>query len=65
MNSSVQFPITILFSEGGQEIYDDEMDVCLNLEYFDSSKGCSVKDATGKPVWLVVDALQIKRCEIA
>lgn len=67
MNNSVRFPISVTFEDGEVTHYDDIKDLELNLEDFDSetASGCCVSDATGRPVVLKVELLQLKKLRLA
>lgn len=65
--SSVAFPLTVRFEDGSEEIYADVKELERELEYFDSEKSpqCYVRDASGRPVRLTVEALELLVLEVS
>ncbi len=66
IDSEVEFPLTVTFEDGSAEDYSDQPDLEMNLEDFDSNdpQGCSVTDARGREVELVLKLLQLKSLKL-
>jgi len=64
-----QYPITVLFKESGDRwVLDNEQELAINLEWFDSTdpeEDAEVTDALGRAVEVVVEKLELKRCVLA
>jgi hypothetical protein len=62
------FPIIISWHEDGDvESFKNEIDAACTLEWFDSTDkdfDVTVVDSNGKPVILVVEELEIKKCHL-
>jgi hypothetical protein len=56
----------VTFEDGRVATYEDETDIELNLEDFDSERdiGCYVCDARGQPLRLIVSLLELKKLEV-
>ena len=67
MDADVVFPISIRFEDGEVEEFQNQEDLELDLEYFDSeeARDCEVTDKLGRRVRLKVFALEIKELSIA
>jgi hypothetical protein len=62
------FPLTIKSDDGEIETVDNEVELCRQLEWFDSTDGdntVQVVDATGASVVVVIEAFEIRRLEVA
>ena len=63
-----EFPIKVLFQEDGEEwMLNDEEDIAVNLEWFNSDdpeERAIVTDNRGRPVRLKVEALDVLICEL-
>jgi len=59
-----EFPLTISFLEDGDKwVLDNEEEVAVNLEWFNSEdpeEKAIVKDKKGRPVKIIVESLEIK-----
>ena len=66
IDSGVEFPLTVTFEDGSTEEYFDQPDLEMNLEDFDSNdpRGCSVTDAKGREVELVLKVLQLRSLKL-
>ncbi len=66
-DKKVIFPVRITFEDGSTEIYADERELCCNLEEFNSltDTECTVLDAEGRKVVLVLERLEVKQLAIA
>lgn len=68
MSDKPCYPIRVQWTEDGETwCLENEKDVCRELEWFDSTKerdAAVVIDASGRRVRLIVEALEIKTCEI-
>lgn len=63
-----QFPLKAIFDDGDVWILETPEEVAQNLEWFDSEDGDTsvvVIDARERPVSVKVEALEIKRLELA
>lgn len=59
--ATIRFPITVRWEDGSEDDYEDEMDICHDLEDF-SNVGWhdgEVTDAAGQRVLLVVSCLRL------
>ena len=62
-----KWPIHVRYIDGDDLILETPEEVETSLEWFDSEDGdttAAVSDDEGRPVHLVVEALQIKICEL-
>ena len=62
------FPLTIKSIDGEDETVENERELALALEWFDSTDGdetIQVVDATGAKVIVVIEAFKILRLEVA
>jgi hypothetical protein len=61
-----EFPLTVAFEDGSTNKYEDESDLEMNLEDFDSAtaRDCRVTDAKGREVHLVLKLLSLERLEL-
>ncbi len=66
IENKVYFPLTVRFEDGQSEIYENQEDLELNLEDFDSEKDiqCEVRDALGRKVHLKIDLLSLTTLEL-
>jgi len=55
-DNNPKWPLVVTFEDGTQEKYENEKDLGCNLEFYNSDKDieCSVTDATGKEVYLIL-----------
>ena len=62
IDQSVKFPLTAIFDDGSTEQYDDITNLEQNLEFFNSDREGDVQilDRLGRPVYLILDFLQVK-----
>ena len=62
IDKSVQFPLTAIFDDGSTEQYDDITNLEKNLEFFNSDREDYIQiiDKLGRPVYLILDFLQVK-----
>jgi len=62
----VMFPLTVRFEDGTSEVYEDQRDLELNLEDFDSDyySGCEVRDALGRQVFLRLKLLKMEELRL-
>ena len=64
---SPRFPLTVRFSDGEECVLESRSDVECELEWMrsdDPDDPFEVRDAEGRPVRLVVEALQIQVLEL-
>lgn len=65
-----EFPLTVVYSNGEREVFDDEEHLVLNLEWFDSDPSGGgeerllVIDRLGRRVRLRIDKFEITWCEL-
>lgn len=68
MKTSPQFPITVRFTEDGENwTFIDSDDAACNLEWFDSedmAENVSVLDCHGRSVRLKIERLKVVICEL-
>jgi hypothetical protein len=66
---SPKYPIKVFFKEDGTEwIFDNELELASNLEWFDSrssDENTIVTDSNGNQIVLVVEKLEVKLCRLA
>lgn len=62
----VEFPLTVTFENGSKKEFEDESDLEMDLDDFDSSTatGCRVTDAQGREVHLLTKWLCVFRLEL-
>lgn len=72
MKDAPQYPILVIYYESGeaveQETYDDEDDLVMDLEWFDSEhrpEEAAIFDRDGRRVRLKIEAMKVLICELA